>query len=1051
MKELISDHPKRILLRAFLFSFVIAGLSLPAFAQGGFSYIFPGITTNNDITIGNINSVPTTVTINFYDTSSKLNTINVDLLPGAQTRVNPNTVALTTFTGSVVVTSPVALAVSADQFEGNSPFEFFYASELAPNLLIPFLPGDTGTVDVNVFNPGPNQAEVKVVLVQSNGQHTTSRTATLDPLHTTTINVSASANVAYAYVTTANILKPISPVAASAVIRNFNTGTAGAPGSVARTDFAVVPAVPNQGFTKTSQIAFFAQGPDYFTLVQIDNLSSVQQTLLVTATQADGTPLPGTNNPASIVLPPYGSTRQEMAQMFGSTQTGFATGTVTAVSQGTLDIHGNPTGGPPALLTAAVAIGNLSEGSLAVLLPNTPQTIFSLQLRGTGREFFTGLSFLNPNANDAHVQMTFVLDSGSTLSSVPLTVPRGRELIGALSDLFPEAVGNGYVLVKSDIPVNLVGLDGRSDNSALATRIPTYASSSFTPPLQQNYLIVGTVRDTSVGINGSNIGVPNVAFSLSGPVETTTATDEAGTFLFRDLPPGRYTLTPLPVGFSVRPGPTTIVITNTNSHFNDFAIGLIPRGILTVNPASAQLASSTPGASGNLPVTVQGSNFIEPTTFTGNIFTGNINKFTTGTVFVFAESQVPTTVSSPTLLTATVPQSLLVTTGTFQVRVRNLGPSGDFADSPSVAFTVGTAPPTLTSVVGVPNPLIAGHVPGPFTVTVNGSGFTPATRVRVNFIDRPTTYVNQNQVIGTVFPNDLTIPGFVPITVQNPNTVDSVAYQLPLLYPIPVISQISPTSITAQVALTAQPVPVTITGTDFSISPNNPLDFAIVYVNGTPVPTQYISTTQVIGLIPPNIVAVPGVLQVAVVNPQPSLAASNAATLFVNNPVPVITSLDAGNVTFNPNSPPNDFFNQQVVITGTNFSPDAIVWFNPPCDTLGLRRAFATVRNSSTQIVGTIPIRCAGKYSIGVANPQPGGGLSALATLNVPSVSGSTVISVTGSSLIDVVVMPNSSLAQPVDGSSAPATNPASLDEPSTAESKDIDQKSRPRSGLKVD
>src|SRR5207244_1622017 len=127
-------------------------------------------------------------------------------------------------------------------------------------------------------------------------------------------------------------------------------------------------------------------------------------------------------------------------------------------------------------------------------------------------------------------------------------------------------------------------------------------------------------------------------------------------------------------------------------------------------------------------------------------------------------------------------------------------------------------------------------------------------------------------------------------------------------------------------------------------------------------------------------------------NPQPNLAASNAAPLFVNSPIAVITSVDAGNVTFNPNSPPNDFFTHQVVITGTNFSPDAVAWFNPPCDTLGLRKALATVRNSSTQIVATIPIRCAGKYSIAVANPQPGGGLSAPAIINVPSVTASTVI-----------------------------------------------------------
>src|SRR5262249_33876134 len=137
--------------------------------------------------------------------------------------------------------------------------------------------------------------------------------------------------------------------------------------------------------------------------------------------------------------------------------------------------------------------------------------------------------------------------------------------------------------------------------------------------------------------------------------------------------------------------------------------------------------------------------------------------------------------------------------------------------------------------------------------------------------------------------------------------------------------------------------------------------------------------------------ASPGVLQVTVTNPQPNLAPSNAAALFVTNPVPVITSLDAGNISWNPNTPPNSFFNQQVVISGTNFSPNAIAWVNPPCDNLGSRKALSTVRNSSTQIIATVSIRCAGTYAISVENPQPGGGLSAPAPLVVPSATSQAI------------------------------------------------------------
>jgi hypothetical protein len=262
----------------------------------------------------------------------------------------------------------------------------------------------------------------------------------------------------------------------------------------------------------------------------------------------------------------------------------------------------------------------------------------------------------------------------------------------------------------------------------------------------------------------------------------------------------------------------------------------------------------------------------------------------------------------------------------------------------------------------------------------------------VNFLDRPTVFVNQNQVIGTVLPSDLTIPGFVPITVQNPNTVDSTPFQLAVLYPIPAITQISPSSLTAQLQLNAQPVLVTIKGTNFSQSPTNPLDFAVVQVNGVTVPTQYLSTTQLTALIPPNLVSVPGTLQVTVINPQPNLAPSNAAPIFVTNPTATISAVDAGGVKWNPNSPPFTFINQAVVITGSNFSPNAVAWYNSPCDSLGLRQALSTARNSDTQIVATIVIRCAGDYGIQVANPQPGGGLSNVATLHVPSTVQSQII-----------------------------------------------------------
>src|SRR5262249_51512770 len=86
------------------------------------------------------------------------------------------------------------------------------------------------------------------------------------------------------------------------------------------------------------------------------------------------------------------------------------------------------------------------------------------------------------------------------------------------------------------------------------------------------------------------------------------------------------------------------------------------------------------------------------------------------------------------------------------------------------------------------------------------------------------------------------------------------------------------------------------------------------------------------------------------------------------------------------------FINQPVVVTGTNFSPNAVAWYSSPCDQLGVRQALSTMRNSDTQIIATIVIRCAGDYSIQVANPQPGGGFSNAVKLTVPSTASPQII-----------------------------------------------------------
>ena len=70
-------------------TFVLASLWMASagFAQVGNSYILPGITSNDNLTIGNLNPQATTATIAFYDSSGKLSSLTVELGAGGQTRI----------------------------------------------------------------------------------------------------------------------------------------------------------------------------------------------------------------------------------------------------------------------------------------------------------------------------------------------------------------------------------------------------------------------------------------------------------------------------------------------------------------------------------------------------------------------------------------------------------------------------------------------------------------------------------------------------------------------------------------------------------------------------------------------------------------------------------------------------------------------------------------------------------------------------------------------------------------------------------------------------
>jgi len=93
----------------------------------------------------------------------------------------------------------------------------------------------------------------------------------------------------------------------------------------------------------------------------------------------------------------------------------------------------------------------------------------------------------------------------------------------------------------------------------------------------------------------------------------------------------------------------------------------------------------------------------------------------------------------------------------------------------TVVFNLSLGP-TLTSLS--PSSALAGGAG--FTLTVNGSGFIPASVVRWNGADRTTGFNNANQVTADITAADIASPGTAQVTVFNPGSGLSNALSLPI-------------------------------------------------------------------------------------------------------------------------------------------------------------------------------------------------------------------------------------------------------------------------------
>ena len=334
----------------------------------------------------------------------------------------------------------------------------------------------------------------------------------------------------------------------------------------------------------------------------------------------------------------------------------------------------------------------------------------------------------------------------------------------------------------------------------------------------------------------------------------------------------------------------------------------------------------------------------------------------------------------------------LATAGTSTITANDVGGALTIDTSPQVTVNADVfsqlqillpgetaAPGTATGTAGVPS-IQAADVP--FTVTVN------AVDNNWNFVNNAMDTVNLTSsdlqfvapapaslLSGTVnfnvtlFTLDTAAIITANSTILFPSSTDSS--DITVVNPVPAIGSLSPSSIAnGNPAFT-----LTINGSNFVPASQ------VLWTDGTPRTTTFVSTTQLTATINAADVVNPGNNSVTVRNPTPGGGTSNAGLFAVGNPVPVLTSINPASATAGTGA-------FTLTLTGSGFISASVVKWSGQSD-------LTPVSQSGTQLTVTVPasyVATTGIINVSVFNPTPVGGTSATQTFTVNATNPAPVL-----------------------------------------------------------
>lgn len=402
------------------------------------------------------------------------------------------------------------------------------------------------------------------------------------------------------------------------------------------------------------------------------------------------------------------------------------------------------------------------------------------------------------------------------------------------------------------------------------------------------------------------------------------------------------------------------------------AIGTLNIFVVTPPPGGGQsntvalaVINAQPEITGLDPAAVTAGSIGFPLTVNGN-------GFVQGAVVTLNGSPRQTTFVNNSRLVAQIQAADVATAGTAQIAVSNPQPGG--GTSNSVTFTINNLPnptPTVTNL----NPISVAEGSPAFNLLVNGTNFVPGAYVNWNGVPRSTTFVSTTQVSALILASDVAAQGTATVSVTNPTpgggTSNSLNFTITPPNPAPTLSTLAPTS----AAVGSPAFTLTVNGSGFVPS-------SVVRWNGSPRPTTFSSSTQLLVQIPASDAAAAATVQITVVNPAPGGGTSNALAFSVNstpNPVPTLSAL----------SPDSAFAGDDpftVTVTGSNFVAGSLVLWN------GLPRPTAVISTTELRVqISAADVASAGVAQVAVLNPTPGGGTSSALNFTINALNCQTI------------------------------------------------------------